>query len=90
MTAGLNQLPQATYADGNAIFNTVQQFAAALGISMAAAIVAAGQAKVSSPKAGTMIGSVHSSAVLLGLSVLELLLIWHVTKITRASHQFSE
>jgi EmrB/QacA subfamily drug resistance transporter len=90
MTAGLNQLPQATYADGNAIFNTVQQFAAALGISMAAAIVAAGQAKVSAPKAGTIIGSVHSFAVLLVLSVLELLLIWHVTKTTRASRKFSE
>jgi hypothetical protein len=68
----------------------VQQFAAAFGISMAAAIVAAGQAKVSSPKAGTMIGSVHSFAVLLGLSALELILIWHVTKITRVSPKFSE
>lgn len=80
MTFGLNQLPQSDYTDGNAIFNTVQQFAAALGICIAAAIVAAGQATVASPVTGTIIGSGHTLALLVGLSLLELILIWHVTK----------
>ena len=80
MTVGLNQLPTTDYADGNAIFNTVQQFTAALGISMAAAIMAAGQAHRASQVAGTINGSVHSFAVLALLTIIELVVLWHVTR----------
>ncbi len=80
MTVGLNQLPTTDYADGNAIFNTVQQFTAALGISMAAAIVAAGQAHSTSQVVGTINGSVHSFAVLALLTIIELVVLWHVTR----------
>lgn len=80
MTFGLNQLPEATYPDGNAIFNTVQQFGAALGVDLAAAIVAAGQAQATSRVAGTLTGSVNSFAVLTVLTAIELGLLWRVTK----------
>jgi EmrB/QacA subfamily drug resistance transporter len=80
MTFGLNQLRTTDYADGNAIFNTVQQFTAALGISLAATIVAAGQAHSTSQAVGTATGSVHSFAVLVVLTVIELGVIWRVTQ----------
>lgn len=80
MTFGLNQLRASDYADGNAIFNTVQQFTAALGISLAATIVAAGQAHSTSQAVGTATGSVHSFAVLVVLTVIELGVIWRVTR----------
>lgn len=80
MTFGLNQLPQGDYTDGNAIFNTVQQFDAALGVSLAAAIVAAGQSQSNSRVAGTITGSVNSFAVLVLLTAIELGLLWHVTR----------
>lgn len=80
MTFGLNQLPEAAYPDGNAIFNTFQQFGAALGVDLAAAIVAAGQAQTTSRVAGTITGSVNSFAVLAVLTAIELGLLWQVTR----------
>lgn len=44
MTNGLHQLTVKQSSDGNAIYNTAQQFMAALGTSISAAIVAASQA----------------------------------------------
>lgn len=80
MTFGLNQLPSRFHADGNAIFNTLQQFAAALGTSMAAAIVAAGQKAATSQAAGTISGSVNSFAVLVVLLAIAFVMMWWMTR----------
>ncbi|MCI1987469.1 MAG: MFS transporter [Lactobacillus sp.] len=71
MTFGLQHLPPAENADGNAIFNTLQQFAAAVGTSVAATLVAAGQSGSQSLVAGTIVGSQHGFTVLTGLLVCE-------------------
>ena len=75
MTNGLHRLSQKQQADGNAIFNTVQQFAAAIGSSLAATIVAAGQAAVTDRRLGTINGSQHALILLLIVGSLEVLLI---------------
>ena len=41
MTNGLRQLPQELNADGNAVINTLQQLAGAIGTSVVTTIVAA-------------------------------------------------
>ncbi|WP_390409584.1 MFS transporter [Lacticaseibacillus jixiensis] len=79
MTHGLNQLEEAMHTDGNAIFNTLQQFAAAVGTSVTAAIVAAGQAGARSVAAGTIVGSSHALALLAGLLVLEAICVLVIT-----------
>ena len=43
LTFGLSQLPMPLRSDGNAVFNTLQQLAGAIGTAAAAAIVAAAQ-----------------------------------------------
>jgi hypothetical protein len=68
------------HTDGNAIFNTLQQFGAALGTSVAAAIVAAGQKVAATQAAGTVTGSVNSFAVVAGLLVIEFVLVWWFTR----------
>ena len=75
MTNGLHRLSQEQQADGNAIFNTVQQFAAAIGSSLAATIVAAGQAAVADQHLGTINGSQHALILLLIVGALEVLLV---------------
>ncbi|MCX8688221.1 MFS transporter [Bifidobacterium sp. B4142] len=75
MTNGLHRLSSEQQADGNAIFNTVQQFAAAIGSSLAATIVAAGQAAVADRRLGTINGSQHALILLLIVGTLEVLLI---------------
>lgn len=80
MTYGLNQLSGQMHTDGNAIFNTLQQFGAALGTSVAAAIVAAGQKAAATQAAGTVTGSVNSFAVVAGLLVIEFVLVWWFTR----------
>ena len=75
MTNGLHRLSQEQQADGNAIFNTVQQFAAAIGSSLGAAIVAAGQAAVTDRRLGTINGSQHALILLLIIVALEVLLV---------------
>ena len=75
MTNGLHRLSQEQQADGNAIFNTVEQFAAAIGSSLAATIVAAGQAAVADQHLGTINGSQHALILLLIVGILEVLLI---------------
>lgn len=58
MTNGLRQLPAAQNADGNAVFNTLQQLAGAIGTSIVATIVASAQAARPEDMAlGTMEGS---------------------------------
>ncbi len=75
MTNGLHRLSQEQQADGNAIFNTVQQFAAAIGSSLGATIVAAGQAAVADRRLGTINGSQHALILLLIIVALEVLLV---------------
>ena len=75
MTNGLHRLSQEQQADGNAIFNTVQQFAAAIGSSLATTIVAAGQTAVADRRLGTINGSRHALTLLLIVGALEVLLI---------------
>lgn len=75
MTSGLSFLDVAQQSDGNAIFNTVQQFAAALGTSVAAAVVAAGQKAAGSQAVGTANGTTSALIILLVLVVVELLLV---------------
>lgn len=69
LTDTLNQLSPQQQVDGNAIMNTLQQFAAALGTAIASAIVASGQA--TRPQfAGTMLGSQWALWLLLIFSVV--------------------
>lgn len=67
MTNGLNQLPQEKNADGNGWFNTVQQFAGAVGTSIASTVVALSQnSNVANSYANrTAIGSQNSFFVML-------------------------
>lgn len=58
MTNGLKQLPENLNSDGNAVFNTLQQLAGAMGTSIVSTIVASAQVKIPNDLArGTMLGS---------------------------------
>lgn len=83
MTNGLRTIDQTANSDGNAIFNTTQQFMAALGTSMSAAIVAAAQAKATNQTAATATGSVHALLVLLILLAAEVIVILMLTRTQR-------
>ncbi|MFD1484043.1 MFS transporter [Lacticaseibacillus baoqingensis] len=85
MTDGLKQLSQAAAADGNAIFNTLQQFAAAVGTSVAAALVAAGQAATKPLAAGTIVGSAHGLLVLVVLLACSVICVWLATRPNQAA-----
>lgn len=65
MTTGLSHLGRHEQSMGNAIFNTAQQFAGAVGTSIAAAILAAGQATTTNVAAGTATGATMAFGVLL-------------------------
>lgn len=71
MTTGLSHLSRHEQSMGNAIFNTAQQFAGAVGTSIAAAILAAGQAGASNIAAGTANGATMAFAVLLVALIVE-------------------
>ncbi|WEV74167.1 MFS transporter [Bifidobacterium sp. ESL0798] len=71
MTTGLSHLSGKEQSMGNAIFNTAQQFAGAVGTSIAAAILAAGQAATSDIAAGTANGATMAFGVLLVALVIE-------------------
>lgn len=76
LTDTLNQLSVHQQTDGNAIMNTLQQFAAALGTAISSAIVASGQAG-RTQVAGTMLGSRWALWLLMAFSVLAwLVLSW--------------
>ncbi|WP_461213293.1 MFS transporter [Lacticaseibacillus sp. GG6-2] len=70
MTDGLHQLAGKYQADGNAIFNTMQQFAAAVGTSIAATIIAAAQAAIKPLAVATATGSTTTFIVLAVLLVI--------------------
>ena len=61
MTNGLKQLPPELNPDGNAVINTLQQLAGAIGTSIITTIVAASQAKLPDDlAAATAQGTQHS------------------------------
>ncbi|MFD1392918.1 MFS transporter [Lacticaseibacillus jixianensis] len=80
MTNGLRQVGKAEQTDGNAIFNTTQQFAAAVGTSVTAALIAASQKTAATSAQGTMAGALHTLILLAVLCALGLGLIVRVTR----------
>ncbi|AKP67857.1 DHA2 family efflux MFS transporter permease subunit [Companilactobacillus ginsenosidimutans] len=87
MTNGLKQLPQEKSADGNGLFNTVQQFAGAVGTSIVSTIMALAQS-ASMPKsyaARTAIGSQNSFILLLVFLVIAGIMLNSATKLSKNS-----
>ncbi len=75
MADALKQLPKGEVTQGNAILNTVQQFAGATGTSITSAIVAFSQRAAGSKAAlPTMIGTQHAYLFLVVLCLLILIL----------------
>jgi DHA2 family lincomycin resistance protein-like MFS transporter len=72
MTSGLRTLSSEDSAQGNAIMNTLQQFAGAMGTSVASTIVAASQRSIASRSLATAIGTQHAFLVLLVFAVVTL------------------
>lgn len=71
LTYAMGQLPEAIQADGNAVCNTLQQLAGAVGTAVAAALVAAGQQTGSDLAAGTSQGTAHAFLLLLVLALCQ-------------------
>lgn len=71
MTYGLSSLPDDRSADGNSVYNTMQQLFGALGTSVASTFVADAQDAASSLAAGTVTGTYHAFMILTVLSVAE-------------------
>lgn len=82
MTNGIGQLDPADNSDGNGLFNTVQQFAGAVGTSVVSAIVAISQSGSTtlSYATKTAIGSQHAFMFLLILLLISALLLNKATK----------
>ena len=57
MTTALAQLPEQTKSDGNAVINTLQQLAGAMGTSVVTLVVGAAQEGASDMAAATMLGT---------------------------------
>lgn len=73
MTSGVRLLSTERQSDGNAVCNTLQQLAGAVGTAIVSSIVAAGQQSVPASLAdGTMIGSLRALYFLLFCAVLAL------------------
>ena len=70
MTSGLITLSKANHAQGNAIFNTLQQFSGALRTALAGTLIAIAQNNHN----GTAIGSKWTFMVLLVLIIVNLVL----------------
>lgn len=77
MTDGLNLLPDKNQADGNTVFNTLQQFAGATGTSIVSAIIALSQSNHSlSTKVSTAIGTQHAFIILLIIGLINLFILY--------------
>lgn len=74
MTTGLNKLTPALYADGNAIFNTLQQFSGAVATAVVATIINLAQNATTDYTQGTVIGSQIALFFLWALVLLTFLL----------------
>ena len=75
MTSALASLPQDKQTQGNAILNTLQQFAGSMGTSIVAMIVAKGQISVGKTTVATALGTQHAFMLLLAFVILILGLI---------------
>ncbi|CAJ1180642.1 Fatty acid resistance protein FarB [Companilactobacillus paralimentarius] len=77
MTDGLKYLSNNDQADGNALFNTLQQFAGATGTSIVSAIIAQSQNNSHlSTAASTAIGTQHAFIVLVILGLINLCILF--------------
>lgn len=75
MTSGLSAISEEDNAQGNAVFNTLQQFSGAVGTALAGTIIAMSQQNTSLSKAAaTAIGSHFTFIILLCLTIINLLL----------------
>ena len=72
MTNGLSSLPQELTSDGNAVINTVQQLAGAIGTAVCSTIVASSQTSAHTMVAGTTTGTIHAFFLLAALAILML------------------
>lgn len=88
VTNGLQGLPDELYADGNAVFNTLQQLFCAIGTVIASSIVAAAQAKMpQNMAAGTLTGSRTVFIVFIVLAIAIYIMIFGAVK-HPASHSY--
>lgn len=75
MTSGLTSLVEENAAQGNAIFNTLQQFSGAIGTALAGTLISISQSnKLLSQKVTTAIGAKWTFTVLLCLLIINLIL----------------
>ena len=72
MTNGLSALPQELSSDGNAVINTLQQLAGAVGTAVCSTIVASSQAAANTMTSGTTAGTIHTFILLAVLAILML------------------
>ena len=80
MTSGLHQVEDQFSTDANAVLNTVQQLAGALGTSIVATIVAEHQSTVHQIAFGTMTGVRTAFCLLFILQLIALLFTFLVTQ----------
>ncbi|MCH4129885.1 MAG: DHA2 family efflux MFS transporter permease subunit [Lactiplantibacillus sp.] len=81
MTSGLQQLELSQQADGNAVFNTMQQFAGAIGTSVVSAVITLVQAQATGTTAHrTALGSTMALGILFVLVLIELVVIARAMK----------
>lgn len=80
MTTGLSNIPTSEHTDGNAIFNTLQQFSGAVATAIVAAIINLAQKHSTDYQAGTVLGSQISLGLLL---LLVLVILFAVIKYFR-------
>lgn len=77
MTDGLKYLSDKDQADGNALFNTLQQFAGATGTSVVSAIIAQSQNNIHlSTARSTAIGTQHAFVVLVIIGLINLVILY--------------
>ncbi|GAA3194531.1 DHA2 family efflux MFS transporter permease subunit [Lentilactobacillus kefiri] len=75
ITNGLAQIPKAENVDGNAVFNTLQQFAGAFGTAVISMVVALAQVKTDYVHT-TAVGAQHAFIVLMVLEVVNIICIF--------------
>lgn len=69
LTYGLSSLPENRSADGNSVYNTMQQLFGALGTSVVSTVVADAQTSEASMTAGTVTGTYHAFMILTVLAI---------------------
>lgn len=84
MTTGMNAIEQSQYTDGNAIFNTLQQFSGAISTAIAATIINQVQHHSADYRNGTILGSQLAAAFLL------ILLLFILVAVLRYFHNASD